>query len=194
MEIASIFATPIASDSLDLDNKLLEEFCKKSVKGNFDAPVMEQNQSRFLDMSSPELQPLLQAVYDRFNTFYKAMDLNKNTKLDILRSWTNVDNCYPIDVPHIHPDAVFSAVYYVKGSGTSENGNLVLHSPVAALQHCINPSIIEKNNNFNCFGHEINPLTGRLVIFPAWIMHNVQRNYLATERISIAFDAMIVNC
>jgi uncharacterized protein (TIGR02466 family) len=193
MEIAPIFATPLASDNLNLDNKLLEEFCKKSVKENHEAPIIERNQSQFLNLASPELQPLLHAVYDRFNIFYKTMDLNKNTKLDILRAWTNVDNCYPIDVPHIHPDAFFSAVYYVKGSGTSENGNLVLHSPVAALQHCINPSLIEKNNYFNCFGHEINPVTGRLVLFPAWIMHSVQHNYLDTDRISIAFDATIVN-
>lgn len=192
MEIASIFATPLASDDLYLDNLQLEEFCKRSVKENFNAPIMEKSQSKFLDLSSPEMQPLLTLVYDRFNTFYKAMDLDKNTRLDILRAWTNVDNSYPIDVPHIHPDSFFSAVYYVKGSGTNENGNLVLHSPVAALQHCVNPSLVETNNYFNCFAHEINPVTGRLVMFPSWIMHNVQKNFLNTERISIAFDAVIV--
>lgn len=193
MEIVSLFATPLAADELNLDNSVLEKFCKNKInEASLNAPLMEQNQSMFLDLSSPELQPLLHEVYIRFNLLYKSMGLSENTKLDILRAWTNIDNTMPIDTPHIHPDATFSGVYYVKGTGEIENGSLVLHSPVAALQHCINPTIISSNNYFNCFAHTIPPKTGRLVLFPSWIMHNVQKNYTQEERISIAFDAVII--
>jgi uncharacterized protein (TIGR02466 family) len=194
MEIASIFATPLAADELTIDNTILEEFCRNRVKEDeVGAPLLEKSQSTFVDLSTPELQPLLREVYVRFNELYKTMDLQPNTKLDISRIWINVNNNNPIDIPHVHPDAVFVGVYYVKGTGDPSNGNLILHSPVSALQHCIHPNLVVRNNYFNCFAHEISPLTGRLVLFPAWIMHSVQRNYSDTERISIAFDAVIVN-
>jgi uncharacterized protein (TIGR02466 family) len=194
MEIVSLFSTPVAADDLLLDNIALEKFCKQKVKEDeVDAPIVEKSQSKFLNLSTPELQPLLIEVYNRFNMLYKQMDLQPNTKLDIFRAWININNTNAIDTPHVHPDSVFSGVYYVKGSGVEENGSLVLHSPVSALQHCINPKLIVKNNYFNCFAHTIVPITGRLVLFPSWIMHNVQKNYLPEERISIAFDAIIVN-
>ena len=192
IQVEHIFTTPLAGVFLNLDNTKLEEFCLAAVTTSSQtAEVFQENQSVFLDLTAPELQNLLEEVSNNLNAFYNTLDFNPNTRLKILRAWANTNNTHAIDVPHCHPDGIFTAIYYVKGTGSSDNGSLNLLTPVASLQHCMKPDYIAQNNRFNVWAWGVKPETGKLIMFPAWIMHSVARNKLPDRRISIAFDAVV---
>jgi uncharacterized protein (TIGR02466 family) len=194
MNIEHIFTTPLVSDHLLLDNVALEKFCKESVDNFFadkQASPVYTKQTQLIDPNHPVMQPLLHAVHDRANEFYQTLGMKKNTKLNIIRVWAQTGNSLHIDVPHTHPIGFLSAVYYVKGTGTKENGILNIMSPVAALAHTMNSELIEIDNGFNAVRREVYPETGKLIMFPSWIMHSVSTNHLVEERISIAIDLSI---
>ena len=75
---------------------------------------------------------------------------------------------------HDHRSDVLSGVYYIKATGNE--GNLRL----------INPLTYDKfirDLNF-----EIIPVTGKLILFPGWLKHQVLQNNSTHERISLAFN------
>ena len=189
MEIQHVFTTPISVDFLSVDNQSLESFCRTSI-ANGTGP---RNQSNSLDLSIPELQPLLAEIQVRLDTMHFELGFKLGTKFKIIKAWANINNSQLIDLPHCHPKSVFSAVYYVKGSGTPENGNIVLLSPLDTLiQYAIPDEHKEFENLFNGWHCTIPPETGKLIIFPSWIMHSVSANKLPhSDRISIAIDAVI---
>ena len=194
MNVEHLFTTPVVSDHLTLDNLALEDFCKKTIENFFvdkSASPIYTKQTQLLDVNHPVIQPLLHAVHDRANEVYRTLGMKKNTKLNIIRAWAQTGNTLHIDVPHTHPTGFLSAVYYVKGTGTKENGILNLMSPVVALAHTMNPDLIETGNGFNAVRWEVYPETGKLIMFPSWIVHSVSTNHLKEERISIAIDLSI---
>jgi len=80
---------------------------------------------------------------------------------------------------HDHRSDVLSGVYYIKATGNE--GNLRL----------INPLTYDKfvgDSNF-----EIIPVTGKLVLFPGWLKHQILQNNSLNERISLAFNLELSN-
>jgi uncharacterized protein (TIGR02466 family) len=189
MDIQHIFTTPIGVDFLSVDNQALESFCRKTIANVVGHP----NQSGPLDLTTVELQPLLAEIQNRLDIMHLELGFKPGTKFKIAKGWANINNSNPIDLPHCHPGSVFSAVYYVKGSGTPANGNIVLLSPLdTVIQYAIPEEHKDFNNLFNSWHCTIPPETGKLIIFPSWIMHTVSANKLPqSDRISIAIDAII---
>ena len=189
MDIQHIFTTPIVVDHLSVDNNKLEAFCRATISSAIGHP----NQSGALNLDHPEIQPLLQEILIRLSELHTSLNFKIDTEFKITKAWANLNNSAPVDLPHCHPASVFSAVYYVKGSGTPENGNIVMLSPLApTIQYVIPEECKEVNNLFNAWHCTIPPETSKLIIFPSWIIHSVSPNLLPhSDRISIAFDAIL---
>ena len=185
MELDHLFTTPIAMDHLAIDNHTLAQFCRDQIAST---NPTKSNQSGQLDLTAPALQPLLSAVRERAADMWAAMDLNPQHPPRIRRAWTTLNNSSEVDLAHCHPDSILTAVYYVQGTGSPDNGNLILISPVTALQHVLFPHLVQHKNRCNSWNCAITPAAGKLVIFPAWIMHQVQRNRQDSDRLSIAID------
>jgi uncharacterized protein (TIGR02466 family) len=95
-------------------------------------------------------------------------------KIIIKDSW--VTKFLPGDTAQIHDhrDNVLSGVYYIKATG--DEGNLRLINP---LTH---------ESFVGDLDFEIVPITGKLVLFPGWLKHQVLQNNSTNERISLAFN------
>ena len=190
MEIQHLFTTPVSVEYLQIDNNRLEHYCQTAIAHAVDHP----NQSGRLDVTAQELQPLLDEILLKLEEIHIALNFKVGTKFKIDKAWANLNNSNPIDLPHCHPGSTFSAVYYIKGTGAPENGNLILLSPlISAVQLAISDDHKEVNNRFNSWHCTIPPETGKLVIFPSWVMHSVSPNRLPSDRMSIAIDAVLVN-
>jgi uncharacterized protein (TIGR02466 family) len=192
MQIEHLFTTPLATDFLNIDNSELEKYCKFAV-ANTVKPTgnLVANQSGVLDLTLPVMQPLVQEMNQRINEYYYSLGFNKSSRLKILQAWCSTNNTESIDVPHVHVQSEFTAVYYVKGFGSS-SGNLNLLSPVPVVIHKLESRNVGRaNNGFNSAGWQITPETGKLVLFPSWIVHMVSKNTLPDDRISIAFDLIV---
>jgi uncharacterized protein (TIGR02466 family) len=199
MIIEQLFATPLATEYLDLDNTAISLYCKNAIektmssKEDFfskESPV--KYQSNFLNLEDPALKLLVEAVTLKANEYYVALGFDPNvSKLKILQAWCSLNNPLNLDLPHCHVQSEFNAVYYPSG-GDVYSGTLNLLTTQSVVQHKLEGWRVGRaNNGFNSAGWQITPDTGKLVIFPAWVIHCVSKNQTPNDRISIAFDIVV---
>jgi uncharacterized protein (TIGR02466 family) len=89
-------------------------------------------------------------------------------------------------MPHIHPNSLWSGVYYIK---TSQNcGSLKLEDPRST-------SLMSRPNHIDGQLHQrlwretyFEPVAGRLIMFPSWVNHGVEPNMSNEIRISVSFN------
>ena len=92
---------------------------------------------------------------------------------EITESWVNYSDKYAAQGAHIHLHEGISGVYYLQTNG--QDGNLKLHAPYQQL-----------DRNFDAVAYT--PQVGKLILFPAWVMHSVMVNKTDHRRISISFN------
>jgi uncharacterized protein (TIGR02466 family) len=110
----------------------------------------------------------------------------KHRDFDITGCWANINPTGGLNSPHTHPNNFLSGVYYV--SLPQDAGQIVFADPRPQAQSILPP--VEKWNKY--VGNEIKLQVkpGRMVIFPAWLVHSVPVNRSAEERISMSFNLM----
>jgi len=111
-----------------------------------------------------------------------------------LEMWANVSPPGASNQMHAHPGALWSAVYYVDDGGDPAGGALALLDPRFPMSRMYAPDLIfgdtpetRPDNIVHCA-----PTPGRLLIFPAWLMHGVAPHAGPRERISIAMNVLAI--
>ena len=128
---------------------------------------------------------LFQKLEDSVNKaleFYLANDLTyknrfnpQNLKLDM---WTNINSPGSRNELHSHREYDLVAVYYVQATDT---GGLVMYNPANLLNDCSPNSPFISKMVFQ-------PKDGDLIIWPAWVPHEVEVNQSNKDRVCIAFN------
>ena len=100
--------------------------------------------------------------------------------------WANINNPGNFNRPHIHPNSLFSGVYFVKTP--QKSGNLMVYDPRPGIQMAM-PSR-KKGALPPSSWREVHyePIAGRCIMFPAWLWHEVKENKSNDTRISISFN------
>lgn len=101
-------------------------------------------------------------------------------------TWANVSASGGFNMPHIHGGTFWSAVYYVR-TGEGEGGQLVLHDPRMPALRMHAPALRFKEAGPDV-RTEIQPKSGLMVLFPAWLLHSVEPWQGEGHRISIAMN------
>jgi len=97
-----------------------------------------------------------------------------------LRIWGTVLAPGGHQLPHLHPLAWLSGVYYVAvPPGLGDDGALEFGEPPTQFALKIEPE-----------RRRVSARPGQLVLFPSWFWHRTLPFAQAGERISIAFDVM----
>lgn len=106
--------------------------------------------------------------------------------VEITGCWANINPQGGLNSPHTHPNNFLSGVYYVKLPDS--NGRIVFSDPRPQAFH-IAPPMPQWNKYL---GNQISleAKEGRLVLFPAWLVHSVPVNRSEEHRISISFNMM----
>ena len=100
-----------------------------------------------------------------------------------LRIWGTVLSPGGHQLPHLHPLAWLSGVYYVAvPPGLGDDGALEFGQPPARLRVRNQPE-----------RRRVSAEPGRLVVFPSWFWHRTLPFARPGERISVAFDVMPLN-
>ncbi|MEQ9643750.1 MAG: 2OG-Fe(II) oxygenase family protein [Alphaproteobacteria bacterium] len=106
---------------------------------------------------------------------------------NITGCWANINPPGAKHSSHTHPNNYLSGVYYVKADKGADEINF--YDPRAQAS-----AIMPKARKFNYFnGNVVTVETkpGRIVVFPAWLVHGVPQNRSTAERVSIAFNVML---
>jgi uncharacterized protein (TIGR02466 family) len=190
MKIQHVFTNFIAMEFLNIDNEALEVYCKKQPQPNINDPANRTHSTCLLDKSAPELQPLLTAVSACFNELHYKLGFRKDSHQEIINVSVNLGNNPVIDSAHCHPGWFFSGVYYVKAEPGS--GSLNFISPISPATTTILPIMLETPNGFTGSVASHDAQTGKLLIFPSWLLHFVSSSLPGAERISMAFNTRII--
>ena len=180
------FPTSVFGKDIKLDNnKLAQDIINWS---NQDPGVAKTNFKGWhstTDMATkPEYQPLINELMIMSKDVFKEEWLDREPILGNM--WANINPKEGSNQPHIHPNSLFSGVYYVKSN--PQAGRLKIYDPRPGAQIVMPvrkegqpPKHLWKDAN-------LDPVTGRLIMFPAWLWHAVEPNQSDELRISVSFN------
>ncbi len=112
-------------------------------------------------------------------------------------AWANVNEAGNGNICHYHPGAFWSGTYYVDDGGSSSDaglgGEFELLDPRGAAPSMYAPFLAFAGDGGRAVGatESIRPKPGLMVLFPAWLFHQVRPYRGTRERISIAFNLTI---
>ena len=192
MQVVPIFINFLATETLRIDNHRIEKFCY-ALKESSSGRVVSNGggwQSHDVDLSAPDLQELIGTVTDKLNELHRHFNFSNSMRQSIDEAWVNINKKGNFNYAHNHPGKFFSCVYYVKGG--LKKGNIDFTTPVEAHAYTIHNHMVAAHNSFTGHALSIPPITGELLIFPAWLNHVVRQNETDEDRISIALNSRIV--
>ena len=131
-----------------------------------------------------EYNVLINELFNMQFEIYKKEHLDLKPVLGNMWANVNYPKCY--NRPHIHPNALFSGVYWIKTPQNS--GNLMLYDPRPGVQMTM-PNRKEGKMSPE-FWREVQyePKAGRCIMFPSWLWHEVKPNNSNDTRISVSFN------
>tara|TARA_B100001113_G_C20894325_1_gene528446 strand:- start:122 stop:727 length:606 start_codon:yes stop_codon:yes gene_type:complete len=169
-------------------NKLIEYAYiskKNNPKGsNFSNIGGWQSDQVYLENKDDLLESLI------FNTLSQLSGIKKSVNF-IVTSWFNINNHNSYNKKHCHPNADLSGVLYIKCPNNC--GNIVFESPSNFQTYKEVESYTEEFLDENKYNHQYSfpPMEGGILIFPAHLMHEVERNESYEDRISVSFNIQL---
>ena len=139
--------------------------------------------------TKPEYARLVKALHEAQNKIYDEEHLDSEPFLGNM--WANVNPPGGMNRAHMHPNSLWSGVYYVKAPKNS--GHLKIDDPRASASMC-RPKMRERYNHPDTSPprlwreHHYEPIAGRCIMFPAWLVHCVDPNESNDLRISVSFN------
>lgn len=187
------FPTIIYAKDLQLDNEALAQHIIKWSKS--DNSLVKTNVNGWhspTDMNTKsEYNSLINELFKMQQEIYNEEFLEGEPQLGNM--WANINYSGGYNKPHVHPNCLFSGVYYVK---TQPNcGNLVVNDPRPGVQLRMPKTKIpiDSSKMFDMPKElwreaRLQPVQGRLIMFPAWLWHCVEENKTNDIRISVSFN------
>ena len=180
------FPTIVYGKDVELDNnKLAHDIINWS---NQDKGVEKTNYKGWhskTDMATkPEYQLLITELMIMQKEIYEHEHLDRFARLGNM--WANINPPGGMNQPHLHPNSLFSGVYYVKSN--PQAGRLKIYDPRPGAQ--INMPTRKPGNPGKDLWRDANiePIPGRIIMFPAWLWHSVEPNKSNDIRISVSFN------
>ena len=121
--------------------------------------------------------------------FAKQLGASERTSFYITQSWMNRNPPHSYHHTHMHPNSIFSCIYYVEGDkcptyfyrydDRTSFGNFAFYEN-------------DKGSNaFTATKAGVMNEVGRLVIFPSSMVHDVDNNESDKDRVTISFNTFI---
>ncbi len=103
-----------------------------------------------------------------------------------IEGWANVNRYAAFNKVHNHGGSHLSGCYYV--AVPPKSGGIVFRDPREVCHMMILPYV--NQNDRNLF-FKVAPQPGDLLVFPSWLLHEVEPNMTHEERVSVAFNARV---
>ena len=180
------FPTLIFAEDVQLDNQQLANDIvawSKQDKGVQKTNVNGWHSETNMHTMEP-FKNLVDELYKMQHKIFKEEWLDKEPKLGNM--WANINYPGGYNRPHIHPNSLYSGVYYVK---TNPNcGKIVFNDPRPGIQTTM--PLRKKGQPPRHLWREVHldAKQGRIIMFPAWLWHCVEPNKSNDIRISVSFN------
>ena len=206
IDIKPIFATPFVKASFDpaksetLNQELSELIMRKATEErgvSISNSRGWQSDDKLLEWGGQPVTTLLDALRVFLNQITMCADGKEFKRIPIdwrINGWANINHEGDANVPHVHPGAYWSIVYYVatpKGGGEKgEKGELELFDPRGMMPLLLAPHLSFAIDQYQHAGSSqfYEPKEGQCIIFPSWLRHGVRPFREKGTRISLAFN------
>ena len=180
------FPTTVYGKDLQLDNNTLAQHIIQWSQQ--DQGVKKTNMNGWhstTDMHTKlEYKVLVDELYKMQHEIFQEEWLDRKPMLGNM--WANINYSGGYNRPHVHPNCLFSGVYYVKTQ--SQCGELVVNDPRPGIQTMMPTRKPGQPPKHLWREAHIEPIQGRLIMFPAWLWHCVEENKGNDMRISVSFN------
>ena len=187
-ELIPFHALPIYKESSDF--VLNKDEMDVIVGGEFRQALSKQGNaiSKSAEVLEDErLQRVKTHILTVFND-YVVNHLQIQNQFYLTQSWTAVNQKGDAHHSHIHPNTVFSCVYYVQAN----SGDLQIKMPMSRIQEGYNLSYkVLQQNIFNSRTINLSVKTGDVVIFPGWCEHQALPNEDDSPRIILGTNYFV---
>ena len=180
------FPTIIYAEDFKLDtNKIAQDIIQWSRQ---DSGVTKTNVNGWHSETNmhekSEYKPLVNELFRMAHQIFEEEWLEREPFLGNM--WANINPFGGYNKPHVHPNALFSGVYYVK---TPPNcGRLIGQDPRPGIQTCMPTRKKGQPPKHLWRDVHLQPQENRAIIFPAWLWHSVAPNQSNENRISVSFN------
>jgi len=165
----------------DLEDKILKwanhdrGISRTNIKGWHSTSDMQER---------PEYKELIDLLYRAQKTIYEQEHLASEAFLGNM--WANINPPGAMNRAHMHPNALWSGVYYVKAPKNS--GLLRIDDPRSSA--AMSRPRMKEGTPPKRLWREVSyePVSGKLIMFPSWLTHSVDPNESDDIRISISFN------
>jgi len=132
----------------------------------------------------PQFKKLVDMLYECQRTVYQQEHYESEPFLGNM--WANINPPGGMNRAHQHPNSLWSGVYYIKAPKNC--GDLKIDDPRASAAmfrprqkaHKL-PQRLYRETHYE-------PIDGRCIMFPSWLMHCVDPNQSNDIRISVSFN------
>ena len=187
-ELIPFHALPVYKTSTDL--LLNDDEMSAIVDGDFRQALSKQGNaiSKSADVLDDErllrVKTKILTVFDEYVTKH----LQIQNQFYLTQSWTAINQKGDAHHSHIHPNTVFSCVYYVQAN----SGDLQIRMPISRIQEGYNLSYkVLQQNIFNSRTINLQVKTGDMVIFPGWCEHQALPNEDDAPRIILGTNYFV---
>ena len=194
MELINIFSTPIWKSEFPEFDKFQEIFLEKIKEFRENNPESDTH-SNVNGYQSPNGIHLMEEFSSLFNYIcfmanQSANDLKfKDRDIFITSSWANIADSRSAMMNHHAHEHTFSGIFYLKVPENS--GRLCLvNEGINTMWNGAN--LIDQKINLNAESVKIEPSEGEIILFPSYLPHSVDTNNHDDERISIAFNILMM--
>ena len=187
-ELIPFHALPVYKVSTDL--LLNDDEMSAVINGEFRQALSKQGNAISKSADVLDDERLLRVKIKILTVFdeYVTKHLQIQNQFYLTQSWTAINHKGDAHHPHIHPNCVFSCVYYVQAN----SGDLQIRMPVSRIQEGYNLSYkVLQENIFNSRTINLQVKTGDMVIFPGWCEHQALPNEDDAPRIILGTNYFV---
>jgi uncharacterized protein (TIGR02466 family) len=179
------FVTPIWVDQVELDYQAVANFCLQLKQSSFPNRILSNIggwQSDDINLNDYSELTVIKSIIDQ-RIIGISEEISPSLRLELDNAWININGYGDRNMPHVHPVTAMSGTLYIQVDDST--GKIIFHNDQYTLKHY--PFIVEDSPLFfrNVF---YTPKRGMMIIFPAWIPHEVESNKSSLTRISISFN------
>ena len=194
-----IFPKYFWSTEIDSNIGLLQKECyeiRKNIPGKSKSNSGESSyhSPNLLNLQNPpEILKLMKQITNCIQTIHQQ---SRRENVRLVDFWININGKGGSNVPHTHPGAKYSGVFYIKVPKEMKGGNLF-------FLRDYNETYLTSQENMGFFKQGYNllpndlpkipvkPLENLLIVFPSWLPHSVEFNDTEEERISLSFNYIL---
>ena len=170
------------------DVEKLEKIKNASLKEDYYKPSTQYKSKDFCIHKREEYFPLFEWIEKCIN-HVKQVERYDCDYLKVTQAWINKSSSGESLIPHWHPNSILSGIFYLGdhtvGTNFAVRDNWYVGHPDSPGQSYIRLSTCQEKQ---MIFHEVESISGDLILFPSSFRHGVQENYSKEDRYTISFN------